>query len=221
MREFPKSTTLSPSTKEDDFAGTIPDFSSPTTTSAPPAGLYNGYTQLGDLNHILSHLEFEKFEQDTHNIQVPGENMMLWQEPQISYLHSSALEQRALDIKEKLRFVAEVQNSPNLPSKEVMEAIDRINSNSVSAWITLYFRHWHKHAPIVHEATFNSCTAALPLVLALMALGGMVTFPLYADLVMSNYQAVFKRPGRNLKTQIAARHHRRLHIFYSSLQFRI
>merc|ERR1712093_401986 len=80
---------------------------------------------------------------------------------------------RAFDIREKLRYTAAVQNPPHLPPKELIDAIELISADKLAAYIKLYFRHWHKHAPMVHEATFNPCTAALPLVLSLMSLGGM------------------------------------------------
>jgi len=82
---------------------------------------------------------------------------------------------------------------PNLPPKELVEAIELITGNKVAEFIKLYFKHWHKHAPMVHEATFNLCTAALPLVLALMSLGGMVGYTFSATSHPLNSVTVFER----------------------------
>ena len=106
---------------------------------------------------------------------MPNENMILWSGPDSLFLDRRVLEQRAFDIREKLRYTAAVQNPPHLPPKELIDAIELISADKLAAYIKLYFRHWHKHAPMVHEATFNPCTAALPLVLSLMSLGGMVS----------------------------------------------
>jgi len=91
------------------------------------------------------------------------------------FVDRTAMEQRAFDIREKLRYTAATLNPPHLPSQELLDAIEHITADKVAAYIRLYFRHWHKHAPMVHEATFDPITAALPLVLTLMSLGGMVS----------------------------------------------
>lgn len=130
--------------------------------------------QENNIDVFLNRLDFQNFEQQTNNWQMPNENMILWSGPDALFLDRRVLEQRAFDIREKLRYTASVQNPPHLPSKEVIDAIEVITAESIASYIKLYFRHWHKHAPMVHEATFNPCTAALPLVLSLMSLGGMV-----------------------------------------------
>jgi hypothetical protein len=181
MQEFPKSTPLSPSSKAADFSNlmSVGECVQPTHVNGniPGASVNQDYGLVRDENNLdvfLSNLEFGTFERQTHNWQTPGENMIVWSGPDAAFLDRTVLEQRALDIREKLKYTAATQNPPNLPSKAVLEAIELITAENIAAYITLYFRHWHKHGPMVHEATFNPCTAALPLVLALMSLGGMV-----------------------------------------------
>jgi hypothetical protein len=180
MREFPKSTTMSPNNKPAEFSSLM----SVDRRFEPGAGdlagpsMYQEYghmIQENNLDVFLSQLEFQTFEQRTNNWQMPGENMVLWSGPGALFVDRAAMEQRAFDIKEKLKYTAARQNPPHLPSKELLAAIELITADTLAAYIKLYFRHWHKHAPMVHEATFNPATAALPLVLALMSLGGMVS----------------------------------------------
>jgi len=182
LQEFPKSSTLSPNSKAEDgyssISTTKPEFAPITTIPPAPAGPYQEYghmIQANNLDVFLSHLEFQTFETQTNNWQMPGENMMLWSGRDALFIDRSVLEQKAFDIKEKLRFTAASQTPGHLPSPELLQAIEVINANNIAAYIKLYFRHWHKHGPMVHEATFNPCTAAIPLVLALMSLGGMVS----------------------------------------------
>ncbi|PBP20705.1 hypothetical protein BUE80_DR008591 [Diplocarpon rosae] len=74
----------------------------------------------------------------------------------------------------RLEFENFEQQTQNWQAANVMrQAIDTITAETVAANIGLYFKHWHKHAPMVHEATFSPVSAALPLVLALMSIGGM------------------------------------------------
>lgn len=128
-----------------------------------------------NLDVFLSNLEFQNFEDKTHNWQMPGENMILWSGPDAIFLNRGVLEQRAVDMRKKLEYTAAAMNPPHPPSVETIEAIRLITADNIAAYIMLYFRHWHKHAPMVHEPSFNPCTAALPLVLSLMSLGGMVS----------------------------------------------
>ncbi|RDW71876.1 hypothetical protein BP5796_07910 [Coleophoma crateriformis] len=127
----------------------------------------------GNVDLLLSSLEFESFEKATHNwpgMQVPG---ILWSSSNSLYIDRSVLEQRASDIRQNLYRTATSQAGSNLPPKEVVEAIEYLSADKIAAYIKLYFQHWHKHGPIVHEPSFNPCMAAVPLVLVLMALGAM------------------------------------------------
>jgi hypothetical protein len=186
MREFPKDTTVSPNSKATNLSNLIglekgyePVVGNLSGTVPVYNGQYNGYGHMShvenNLDAFLSHLEFQTFKQQTHNGPIPGENMMLWSGQDTLFLDQNVLEQRAFDMREKLKYAGAMLNPPDHPSKEVLGAIEMITANNVAAYIKLYFKHWHKHAPMIHEATFNPCTAALPLVLALMSLGGMVS----------------------------------------------
>lgn len=180
IREFPKDNTLSPPQ------------GNATTTSHNVIPMRNAYEQgmssgplpgyheyeppsMGsNLESFLSNLEFDNFERQTHNYNIPGENMMMLPSPD-GFLDPAALEPRGFQIREKLIYTAQTLQQANLLPKELLDAIENISAANIASWIKLYFRHWHKHGPIVHEATFNPCNAALPLVLALMSLGGMVS----------------------------------------------
>jgi hypothetical protein len=185
MNEFPKSTTLSPSSQTADFQALsaarngVPGQTGPPITGQQAYPQHYGQIQLlpennNHLDTMLRNLEFANFEQQPDNWQAPGGNMMLWSGADGIYLNRNVLEQRAFDIKEKLRYTANTMNVPHQPTKEVLDAIDHITAESIVVNLKLYFSHWHRHAPLVHEPTFNPCSAALPLVLALMSLGGMV-----------------------------------------------
>jgi hypothetical protein len=178
MQEFPKSSTMSPQ-KAGEFAGLVDAERrfEPHIGNVPGGTLYQEYGQLvheNNLDVFLSHLEFQTFEQQTNNWQVPDDNVIAWSGPNSISLDKAILDQRAFDIREKLKYTAATINPPHSPSNEVLDAIEIITADNIAAYVKLYFNHWHKHAPMVHEATFNPCRAALPLVLALMSLGGMV-----------------------------------------------
>ncbi|KAH7383612.1 hypothetical protein BKA64DRAFT_163191 [Cadophora sp. MPI-SDFR-AT-0126] len=177
IREFPQSSTRSPSSKPDilpaSSSATEYGAQSSASSATPVFQQYGHMIQANNIDVFLNRLEFQNFEQQTNNWQMPNENMILSSGPDSPFLDRKVLEQRAFDIREKLRYMAAVQNPPHLPPKELIDAIELITADKVAAYIKLYFRHWHKHAPMVHQATFNPCTAALPLVLSLMSLGGM------------------------------------------------
>jgi hypothetical protein len=103
-----------------------------------------------------------------------GENKVTWSGRDIPSLDRIVLEQRAFEIRDRLKYTAATMNQPNGPSQELLDAIESITARNIGTWCRLYFRHWHKHGPLVHEATFDPVKAALPLVLALMSIGGMV-----------------------------------------------
>lgn len=178
MREFPGSATLSPSNPPAQIANSMGD-GYPFVTGDVPAAVpaYHNYRYQipsNNLDAFLSHLEFQTtFERQT-NSWMAGDNVIPWAGAGNGLSDRGELEQIAEFIREKLKHTAALQSAPQLPPGDVIEAIDSITADSIAANIRLYFRHWHKHAPMIHEATFNPCTAALPLVLALMGLGGMV-----------------------------------------------
>jgi hypothetical protein len=152
--------------------------------SGPAMPVYNNFSQQvpmdPNLDNFLRSLEFSTlFEQETHNSgPLTGENMVTWPGPDMAFLDRAVLEQRAFNIREKLRYTALTMNQPHNPSAEVLGAIELITADKIAYWIKLFFRHWQKHAPMIHEPTFNPCTAALPVVLSVMSLGGMVIIPI-------------------------------------------
>jgi len=180
IREFPKDITLSP--PQDNAAASFTSMMpmrntyDPGISSASMPG-YHDFDQpvMGsNLEVFLSNLEFDNFERQTQNYSMPGENLMVLPSPD-GLVNPAALEPRAFQIREKLIYSAQTLQQANLLPKEILEAIENITATNIASWIKLYFRHWHKHGPIVHEPSFNPCIAALPLVLALMSLGGMVS----------------------------------------------
>ncbi|KAF8867283.1 hypothetical protein BDZ45DRAFT_638740 [Acephala macrosclerotiorum] len=178
IQEFPKSTTLSPNTKPNGFASIVPpgrhfEQIEDVANGASAYQEYGHMIQENNLDVFLQQLEFSNFEHQTNNWQLPGESMILWSGTDASFLDRAVLEQKAFEIKSKLKFVSDIMNPPHSAPPEVLEALESITADNIAAWIKLYFRHWHKHAPLVHEATFNPCNAAVPLVLALMGLGAM------------------------------------------------
>jgi hypothetical protein len=181
LQEFPKSTTLSPNNRTDDgypnsiaIAKVFEPMVSAAASTPPSYQEYGQLVQEHNINVLLSNLEFQTFETQTNNWQMPGENMMLWSEPGALLIDRTVLERKAYEIREKLRYTAAMQSSPHAPSAGLLEAVELVTADNIAAYIKLYFRHWHKHGPMIHEATFNPCTAALPLLLSLMSLGGMV-----------------------------------------------
>lgn len=189
MREFPKDATLSPNGKSTELKNlmALDDVLFPMGSLTGSIPVYSDYGQVApdsNLDTFLRHLEFSTFEQQTHNYPGPAENMILWSGADTGYLDRGVLTPRVFDIREKLRYTAMTMNPPHAPPKEVLDAIELLTVNKIVFWIKLYFRHWHKHGPIVHEATFSPCSAALPLVLAMMSIGGMVGFPFPACEIM-------------------------------------
>ena len=215
MREFPKSTTLSPNNRAADFASMAVENRFEPAAAGP--SMYQAYGQTppeNNLDVMLSQLEFATFEQRTNNWQMPGENMMSWSGQDSLFVDRTAMDQRAFDIREKLKYTAATLNPPHPPSKELLDAIELITADNFAAYIKLYFRHWHKHAPMVHEATFNPTTAALPLVLALMSLGGMVSGVLLLKRNLLMIGPVFQRGGRCGEAQNALGYYGSIHVFH-------
>ncbi|TVY93686.1 Gastrula zinc finger protein [Lachnellula willkommii] len=178
MREFPKSSTLSPNSKPAEYQS----FTSLGHSYEPPLAAMNDASYMHqDYGHImqdnrldvlLDNLEFEKFEERSHSWQMPGENAMPWS-GDATFIDRHVLGQRAYEIREKLKYTAANLHSPNMPPKEILDGINSITADNMAAWVKLYFTHWHKHAPLVHESSFNPCAAAIPLILAVISLGGM------------------------------------------------
>ncbi len=198
IREFPQSTALSPNNRVDGFSnvnslGRGYEGGVGISSAVPTNQGYRPVIQESNLDVFLSHLEFQTFEQRTSNWQMPNDDLILWSGSDTLFLDRRILDQRAFDIREKLKYAAENMYHPHPPSKEVIEAIGLVTADNIAANIQLYFRHWHKHGPMVHEATFNPCYAALPLVLSLMSLGGMVSHSIHTSSCTNSVLLVFQR----------------------------
>ena len=183
-RDFPKSLTLSPMTSIRDL---IPinkpfDASQPVLTRPnydqellTPVSQHNRRMSSDtSLDIFLSSLEFSTFERQTQNYQLPNEDVLPWSGYNVAFADKPVLEQRAFDVREKLRYET-AMFSPGVASNEVLDAIDILTADNIAKWTQLYFRHWHKSYPIVHEPSYHPCSAALPLLLSMACIGGMVS----------------------------------------------
>lgn len=88
---------------------------------------------------------------------------------------SSGLEPRALEIKAHLRMAAAKLDNANGTSylRDLDPVIEQITCSEIESCVDLFFRCYHRHCPIVHKPSFCPVLAPLPLLLAVMALGGM------------------------------------------------
>ncbi|KAJ5047458.1 uncharacterized protein L3040_003285 [Drepanopeziza brunnea f. sp. 'multigermtubi'] len=177
IREFPQSTAQSPMVNPVQLARVMSmDGNSQSSGGvAIPENIYQAYQgQTDQLEVFLDRLEFQNFQQQTNHWEMPSEDdMLLWSGANVMLPDHRGLAQRAFDIRQKLNYAAAAQNPPFLPSEQVVEAIEMVTAENITTYVRLYFRHWHKHAPMVHRATFNPCTAALPLVISVMSIGAM------------------------------------------------
>ena len=87
----------------------------------------------------------------------------------------SGLEPRANEIKEHLRHGAATLNNLDGTDhlKDVDLAIELITPSEIENCVDLFFRYYHRHCPILHKPSFCPLVVPLPLLLAVMALGGM------------------------------------------------
>ncbi|KAH8808572.1 hypothetical protein F5884DRAFT_821883 [Xylogone sp. PMI_703] len=122
------------------------------------------------LNELLSTLEFDG---RNGNWGIQGSDPSPWIEPGSPMNGQMLLERRAFTIREALRHSIVKINMPHEPPNEVLRAVELITAYNLVLYTQLYFHHWHKNSPMVHHSTFNLFTAAIPLVLAILALGGM------------------------------------------------
>ncbi|KAB8301982.1 hypothetical protein EYC80_005436 [Monilinia laxa] len=179
MREFPKTSTGSPKDRASEYTSLFPQSAIQPWTGGDLMSQnvanfgFDSNMQMDPSAAFLHNLEFETFKRQTHGWQLTTENFIPWSGTNSVFIDRDILEQRAFDMREKLKCAASLQAGVNLPSKEVMEAIEFITGDVIAAYVKLYFKHWHYHAPIVHEPSFNPCTAALPLVLLITSLGAM------------------------------------------------
>lgn len=88
---------------------------------------------------------------------------------------SSGLESRALEIKAHLRVAAaqldEAHGTCHL--RDLDPVIELVTYTDIETCLDLFFRHYHQHCPIIHWPTFCPVATPMPLLLAVMAVGGM------------------------------------------------
>jgi hypothetical protein len=190
MREFPKASTVSPKSGIVEYANLSPlrmniepwlgGLASGNGNGNVPSYAYGANMDVdSSLSDFFANLDFETFERQRqmHGWHFPAGNVDSWSGPTNSSYNLNILDQRAFEIREKLRYAASAQSIPNVLPKEMIDAIELVKADTIASFTKLYFKHWHHHAPMVHEASYNPCTAALPLVLSVMSLGGMVIAP--------------------------------------------
>ena len=87
----------------------------------------------------------------------------------------SGLEPRANEIKDRLRIAAATLDSLHGTQslKDLDSVIELIAPSEIEACIDLFFRYYHRHCPILHKPSFCPLIVPMPLLLAVMALGGM------------------------------------------------
>lgn len=89
---------------------------------------------------------------------------------------AQALEPRALEIRQTLSNTAGNFGSTLPEAQHMLElgpAIEQITGSEVDSLITLFFENYHRHCPIIHRPSFHPTLCPLPLLLSVMALGGM------------------------------------------------
>ena len=88
---------------------------------------------------------------------------------------SSGLEPRAIEIKDHLRRgAATLKNLDGTRHlKDVDLALELITPSEIENCVDLFFRYYHRHCPILHKSSFCPLVVPIPLLLAVMALGGM------------------------------------------------
>lgn len=179
MREFPKDNTVSKIEKPpssitgQNEAGAIP-VSERLFECAPSHKGHIHMPRETNLDIFLSKLDLGTFECQTQNFQTVAENAAI--QPGLHPLSPdrAQFEETALCIRQKLESAAIAVNQPNAPPNELLDSIKIVTAHNIPTWTRLYFRHFHKHGRLVHEATFNPLTSALPLVLAIITIGAMV-----------------------------------------------
>lgn len=79
-------------------------------------------------------------------------------------------------------------------------ALEIVTPEKIKSFLELYFYHWQRHCPIIHQQTFDASKAALPLLITMFAIGGM--YSKYANeiasiqLLLDLFEIiVYKTPG--------------------------
>ena len=89
---------------------------------------------------------------------------------------SQALEPRAQEIRHALSATAASFGNTLSEAQEMLQLgpiIDQISGAEVDFLVQLYFENYHRHCPVLHRPSFQPTLCPLPLLLSIMALGGM------------------------------------------------
>lgn len=90
-----------------------------------------------------------------------------------------ALDQRAFEIQSLLKGALRTCQYYSMPSsqftsqQDLVAALEWISSIEIDTCVNSFFRNHYRHCPIIHQSSFSAATAPVPLVLSLIALGGM------------------------------------------------
>lgn len=59
------------------------------------------------------------------------------------------------------------------PANSLAQGLTLLEPGSVQKYVTLYFREWHQHSPVIHKATFDPNYVPLPLLLTMVLIGAL------------------------------------------------
>jgi hypothetical protein len=179
LREFPKSNYMSPNNQHAQVANMlVTPYAFPPPDMAPGMANFQQFHPASEPSFatIMSGMTFDATYNKQTSWMLPMDSATPWTGTDERI--RSIMEKRAMDVREGLKMTAHNYNiisQQGNAMEQFYDAIEIITADFIVHNIDLYFRNWHRHAPMVHQPTFNACNAALPLVLALMALGGMVS----------------------------------------------
>ena len=89
---------------------------------------------------------------------------------------SQLLEPRAHEVREVLQVTAGNFGTALPEASHMLQlgpAIDALTGLEVELLVNLFFSNYHRHCPVLHRPAFQPTVCPLPLLLAVMALGGM------------------------------------------------
>lgn len=179
LREFPKSNYMSPNHQHAQVANMlVTPYAFPPPDMPPGMANFQQFHPASEPSFatIMSGMTFDATYNKQTSWMLPMDSATPWTGTDERI--RSIMEKRAMDVREGLKMTAHNYNiisQQGNAMEQFYDAIEIITADFIVHNIDLYFRNWHRHAPMVHQPTFNACNAALPLVLALMALGGMVS----------------------------------------------
>ncbi|KAK6358088.1 hypothetical protein TWF730_007443 [Orbilia blumenaviensis] len=110
------------------------------------------------------------------------EQNTLW-DPHLFSEHSSPATTTDLDVydahasflrPELFKVVQTFQLAENSPDyRRMMETVESVTGDLLQRFTNSFFRHWHKHGPIIHLPSYSPSTCATVLILAMSCIGGL------------------------------------------------